>query len=116
MYRADNTSFLISKKFKLVFSLADEFKFKKNENQPNEERVSSGRGWLEYVSKDMAYIKTLLKQANTELKKRNIKSIRKANNDGRIKIPWHDFTTGKVAISFALLKDSAIIVLDFKHP
>jgi hypothetical protein len=114
--RADNTKYLISKNFKLVLWVADEFEFKKNDNQTNEERVSSAKGWHMYITKDVNYVKTLLKQASIKFKKRSIKSIRNANKDGRIKAPWEEFTTGKSGISFALYADSAVVLVDFKRP
>ena len=95
--------------------MADQFEFKKNENQANEERFSSARGWFVYVTKDINHGKTLLKQAIIKLKKRGTKSIHDANRDGRIKAPWQEFTTGKSGVSFAFYKDSVVVLLDFKH-
>lgn len=113
-----NSAYLASKGFILTpakikveaFSI-----FKKNEGTVNEEIVEYDKGGLAYESKDLHYINKLLKQVKAQYKlKRIMRQVDPHNNHASG--TRYEFTTGKVAIAFIILKSHGVIGFDFIRP
>ena len=113
--RIDDSAFLIPRGFVLVKHREMEFVFKKNENTSNEEGIYCEKGGFGYESKNVNYIKALLKQERPKLRRTRV--IRQVDqNDSRLSGTRYEFTNGKMHISFVIFKNYGIIGIDFVHP
>jgi len=112
----DNRAYLIPKGFALITQVADQSTFKKNENTPFEEELEFSKGASGYISKDINYIKSLLKLAGTKFKKTVTTHIYRNNHHSKETVLSREFTNGKLHLAFAIFSDYALIAIDFIHP
>lgn len=112
--RIDNSPFLLPKRFVLIQATGAEYLFIKNKGAANEETIHTDKGGFAYISNNVNYITTMLKQAKSKLRKiRTIRQVDQRNNGSSG--TRYEFTDGKIAIAFVIFRNYGIVGFDFNH-